>query len=251
MSALFIFLIGLFIGSFLNVVVDRIPRGESIIVGRSHCDFCKHTLSWYDLIPLFSFLFLRGKCRYCHTFIGWKYPVIELTTGVMFALTFIVFFQSSVLLLLTMLGILSILITIFYTDLFSGIIPDILILCLSVFACFHIFLLSQQFISFLLAGFAAGLFFLCIFLLTKGHGIGFGDVKYALVMGLLVGFPFLITSLYIAFLTGAGVALILVIARKKAFKSSIAFGPFLVIGTFANLLWGASLWSIFLHILGL
>lgn len=243
------FIFGIIFGSFFNVVINRLPRGESIIKGRSHCEYCKHTLSWYDLIPLFSFLWLKGKCRYCHRFIGIEYPVIELTTGIAFVVVGAAFYLQPVL-LVCMLAIVSLLLIIFYTDLFSGIIPDSLVILLSVLAILRIVLLSLPLIPFLLTSVGAGLFFLGIFLLTKGRGIGFGDVKYACAMGLLVGFPYIITGLYIAFLTGAAVALILVIARKKAFKSSIAFGPFLVVGTLANIFWGTQLWTIFLKILG-
>jgi leader peptidase (prepilin peptidase)/N-methyltransferase len=86
MTLLFVFVAGLFIGSFLNVLADRLSRGESAIGGRSYCEKCKKTLKWHDLVPLLSFIFLGGKCRYCHVRLSLYYPIIELTTGIMFVL---------------------------------------------------------------------------------------------------------------------------------------------------------------------
>src|SRR5262245_30642435 len=85
MIASILFFFGLLVGSFLNVVIDRLPRGENFFIGHSHCDYCKRTLAWYDLFPLFSWIFLLGRCRYCGKFIGWKYPLIESITAFSFA----------------------------------------------------------------------------------------------------------------------------------------------------------------------
>lgn len=251
MFILFFFIIGVFFGSFLNVIIDRIPRGESIWVGRSHCDFCHHTLSWLDLFPLFSFLLLQGKCRYCHKFVGWKYPIIESVTGLLFAATYFFLQTSSIGILLITLSIVNCLIVIFFIDLFDGIISNSTLLVLLVCTIVNIFLLHQSpLISFLSAS-GACILFLLLFFVTRGKGMGFGDVKYAFVMGLLLGFPFIITGLYVAFLTGALVALILVIGRKKGMKSTIAFGPFLVLGTAVHIFFGAQLWLVFQKLLGI
>ena len=88
MAEFIIFLLGLAVGSFLNVLINRLPREESVVKGRSYCDHCKKKLVWYDLIPLFSFIFLKGKCGYCHSPISFYYPIVELMTGVMFVLAF-------------------------------------------------------------------------------------------------------------------------------------------------------------------
>lgn len=251
MIFIILFLIGIIFGSFLNVVIDRIPRRETILIGRSHCEYCSHPLSWYDLFPLFSFLFLRGKCRYCHKFIGWKYPIIEITSGLVFTLLpFFIPITQTFLFLIT-LAILLNLVVIFYTDLFSGIIPDIILIILFALTIIRIILFHINLPNSLLSCILAGLFFLLLFAGTKGRGMGFGDVKYAFIMGLLLGFPAIILGLYAAFLTGAAIALILVIARRKSFASAIPFGPFLVLGTVAAFLWGSYLWVIFLHLLNL
>lgn len=243
--------IGLFIGSFLNVIIDRLPRDENFFVGRSHCESCQHTLVWYDLVPIVSFVGLRGSCRYCHTFIGWRYPVIELTTGLAFAFTYVFLQQSPLLLLVTVLAVMSVLICIFYIDLFYGIIPDTLLIALFIFSVVRLFFLSQPIIPYFFTALGSAAFFFVLFLITKGKGMGLGDVKYAGIMGFLLGFPTIIPGLYIAFLTGAGIALILVIVGKKAMKSTIAFGPFLVIGTAVGIFYGMNLWSVFLKIFGM
>lgn len=245
------FIIGVFFGSFFNVLIDRIPREEEFMVGRSHCDFCGHTLSWYDLFPLFSFILLKGKCRYCHTFIGWKYPVIEVTTGLCFAFTASQSVSASPIETILLLGIIGCILIIFYTDLFSGIIPDIILIPLFLLEITRFFVLHQAVFPVLVSFLGAGLFFLSLFFITRRKGIGLGDVKYAFAMGILLGFPGIIIGLYIAFLTGAMIALILIVERKKKFGSAIAFGPFLVLGTFIALFWGTPLWDLIKHIIGL
>jgi len=248
---LYFLLVGIFIGSFLNVIIDRIPRDEGIMLGRSHCDFCNHVLAWYDLVPFFSFLILRGRCRYCHAFIGWKYPLIEATTGIVFVSTAYSVGLAAFPLLLVMLVIMSCLLVVFFIDMFSGIIPDMVLVVLLLSGLAKGLMTSQPLVFMLLAGLASSAFFLLLFLLTRGRGMGLGDVKYAFVMGILLGMPFLVMGLYIAFLTAAGIALILVIARRKSFAGTIAFGPFLVLGTVANLFWGHYIWTIFQRILGI
>lgn len=248
---LFLFLVGICVGSFLNVIIDRLPREETIFVGRSHCDFCKHTLDWFDMFPIFSFVLLKGKCRYCHKFIGWKYPLVELTSGILFAVLPFLISPFNLPLFLVILGICSCFIIIFYTDLFSGIIPDSMIVVLFILAILRIVLLQQSLPLVFLTGCISGIFFLLLHLITRGRGMGLGDVKYAFVMGLLLGFPIIIIGLYVAFLTGTALALILVLGKKKSFASSIPFGPFLIIGTFAGLFWGNILWNIFLRVLNL
>jgi len=246
-SALFIF--GFFIGSFLNVLADRLPRGETVIKGRSHCDKCKKTLQWYDLIPLASFVLLKGRCRYCHTRLSFVYPMVEITTGVLFVITTIfVFnnFQFSIInfqfliSLIYYLFIVSSLIVIFFADLKYEIIPDKIILPAIIVSALYLILNTQYAIlPYLLSALGAGLFFLLLFLITKGKGMGLGDVKFACLMGLILGFPNIVISLYIAFLTGAIIGVALIIwKRRKMPGATIPFGPFLVLGTVTALFWG-------------
>jgi prepilin signal peptidase PulO-like enzyme (type II secretory pathway) len=253
-NLLLIFVLGLFIGSFLNVLVDRIPKNESIVFPPSRCDNCKKHIPWYDLIPVLSFIMLCGKCRFCKTKLSYYYPVIEITTGILFALTFFFVIQPSATSLqqlafsfIYFLFITSCLIVIFFTDLKSGIIPDKILVVATVatvvWLLFHnsLFMIhdSSFIINRLLAAAGAFIFFLAIYLLTRGRGMGFGDVKLSFFLGLLLGFPGIFITLYIGFLTGAFVGVILIIWRKKKLRgSTIPFGPFLVLGSLVVFFWG-------------
>ncbi len=275
MEFLFIFAIGVFIGSFLNVAIDRLPRKETIAKGRSHCEFCKKELAWYDLIPLLSFLMLKGKCRYCHKSIGIFYPIIEFSTGILFLTTFmfvyglnfqfpariamqsvaggsisnsLIFNLQSLISLVYYLFIVSSFIVIFFEDLKFGIIPDKVvfpaIIVSSIYLIFNFpldFTRDGQFsiFNFVFSAIGAFVFFLILFLITKGKGMGFGDVKLSFLLGLILGFPKIILALYLAFLTGAIIGIILIIWRKKrSIKDTIPFGPFLILGTILALFYG-------------
>lgn len=267
LSAFLFFLIGLFIGSFLNVLVDRLPREETIIKGRSYCEYCKKILRWYDLVPLLSFLQLKGKCRYCKHKLSFYYPLLELATGVLFALVvFLPVFQTlsynlqTVVNILYYLFIFSALIAIFFTDLKYGIIPDKVVFS-AVIAVVLYLLVSYNFdlnglklllFSNTLSALGAFLFFYFLYFITNKKGMGFGDVKLSFLLGLILGFPDIIVSLYLSFLTGAFVALILVIWRKKHFfGTAVPFGPFLVIGTLITIFFQQPLLSIIRTVLPL
>jgi len=248
--ALFLFVLGLFFGSFLNVIIDRLPKGETFLKGRSHCEFCKHKLSWNDLIPVISFIILKGKCRYCKHFFGIRYPIIEFSTALFFSLGSIFFYSNnqSLFSLFFYLVVCSSLVVVFYIDLFQGIIPDLILLPLGVFSFFYALLINaQNFPIKIISGILAFLFFFSLLLITKGKGMGFGDVKLVFVMGLIVGFPGIFISIYFAFLSGAIVALFLMFLHKKKLKSTIAFGPFLSLGCMIALIWGDFLWKIVLR----
>lgn len=263
----FLFLLGLAVGSFLNVLIDRLPRDESVIKGRSHCESCKKILAWYDLMPVLSFVLLGGKCRYCHSPISFFYPLVELVTGVMFVLTFFLLViplchpelvSGSISLgfempkqvrhdtcinvyleLVYYLFIVSSLIVIFFTDLKYGIIPDKIVYPGVVISLLYLLIFHNSlFIIHLLSALGAFLFFLFLFLVTRGRGMGFGDVKLVFLLGLFLGFPKIMIALYFAFLTGAFWGCILILWRKKRLSETISFGPFLSAGAFISLLWG-------------
>lgn len=251
-ACFFLFLLGLCFGSFINVVVYREIKGESWWKGRSYCDFCKKKLSWRDNLPLFSFLLLKGFCRYCHKRIPLQYPLVEFFTGLSFVLIYY-FFPFKPLNLLNLLNLFIYLglalagITIFVADWRYQIIPDSAIFLgffltiLKLMAGFFYNHLSPT--PFLLSGLIAGLFFLLLFFITKGKGMGFGDVKLAFLMGLFLGFPKILMALFLAFLTGAMVGVILILQKKKKLKSQIAFGPFLILGTVLAIAFGERLWE--------
>lgn len=264
MGFVIIFILGICVGSFLNVLADRLPREKSIIKGRSHCEKCKKTLKWNDLIPLFSFLMLKGKCRYCETKLSPYYLTVELITGILFVITALFavnnfqsvfnfqFLNFQLLIpLIYYLFIISSLIVVFFADLKYGIIPDKIIFPTIIASSLYLLIYHSSFIiNYLFSAVGAGLFFLVLFAGTKGRGMGFGDVKFAFLMGLILGFPKIIVSLYIAFLTGAIAGIILIIwRRKKIFGTSIPFGPFLVLGTLVTVFFGNFILQNFLRVL--
>ncbi|KKU80689.1 MAG: Prepilin peptidase [Candidatus Gottesmanbacteria bacterium GW2011_GWA1_47_8] len=224
---LLVFVLGLCVGSFANVLIDRLPKGESVWFGRSHCDHCKKTLRWFELIPLLSFVLQTGRCRRCHKKLSIQYPLVELATGFMVVLIQGQAFEARQGLALGL--IFSSLLVIFVADLKYMIIPDSMI----VIGIFGVLLQGRALGGLqgsALSGLGAAVFFLALFLVTRGRGMGFGDVKLAFLLGLWLGFPRIIIALYLAFLTGAVVGVTLILGRKKKLKSKIAFGPFLVIG---------------------
>jgi len=255
-----IFIFGTSIGSFLNVLIDRLPKEESIN-GRSHCDYCRRHLRWFELIPVVSFFIQGGRSHCCQKKISWRYPTVELLTGFMFVLIlnfkFQIFnqFRISNYQLLITLALISCLIVIFFTDLKYQIIPDSMQIALFIFSllfylpmfvyvgcqdpnwnCSYVKIMSFLFLLFY--GAIIMLPILLLYLITRGRGMGFGDVKLAFSLGFLLGIKSGLIALYLAFITGAIVGLVLIIFKKKKLKSKVAFGPFLVIGTIIMLFWG-------------
>jgi len=230
---LIVFIFGLIVGSFLNCVIYRLQTKESFLKGRSYCPFCKHNLGWKDLIPLFSFLFLKGKCRYCQRKISLQYPLVELATGILFLLIF----NFQTLIAAFYLFIIScFLLIIFVYDLKHFIIPNQVIYPAIIIA--FIYNLYQLAINNFLSAFGTAAFFLVIVFLSQGRWMGVGDVKLAFLMGLLLSFPNILVALFLSFLIGAMIGVGLVLTKKKTFKSEMPFGPFLVTGTFIAMFWG-------------
>lgn len=233
MQSFFAFFLGMSVGSFLNVLIDRLPKGESVLVGRSHCDWCKKNLRWYELIPLFSWIIQAGRCRRCHKRLSIQYPLIELTSGILF----IIGFQQTQ--IIPFLFVSCSLLVIFVADLKYQIIPDSMVVVgvLGALIGFIGQIRPIGLLPYLASAAGAAGFFLLLWLVTRGRGMGFGDVKLAFFLGLLLGFPGIVIALYAAFLTGALVGVILILLRKKTIKGSVAFGPFLIIGAIVATLW--------------
>jgi len=250
---MFVFLFGLIVGSFLNVVIYRLEKGESTFRGRSYCPRCRYTLSWEDLVPVISFLLLGGKCRYCREKISIQYPVVELATGLIFLLIFKSQVSSlnqvssfEILNLLYFWVIASLLIILFVYDLRHYILPDkILFPAIGIvlgYRVFEVWSLGLAWdLGFVVSGFAATAFFFAIFAISKGRAMGFGDVKLAFFMGLFLGWPEILVALFVACMAGAAVGVVLILLKKKGMKSEIPFGPFLIGGTFAALFLGKEL----------
>ncbi len=240
MMEFIVFIFGLAMGSFLNVLIDRLPRGQNVISSRSRCDHCKKTLRWFELIPLLSFILQRRRCRRCHKILSWQYPVVELVTAVGFVVIAIqsqAFEFPQSLALIGQWLIFSSLLVIVVADLKYQIIPDSMVVAGVVGVIGSIGVIGEN----VLAALSASAFFFVLWLITRGRGMGLGDVKFAFLMGLMVGFPHVVLASYLAFLTGAGAGVILILLGRRKLKGRIAFGPFLVLGTVIAHLWGAPL----------
>jgi leader peptidase (prepilin peptidase) / N-methyltransferase len=229
--SLYLGCIGACIGSFLDVLADRLPRGEDVILGRSHCDHCKKKLVWYELIPLVSFFLQRGRCLHCHTKLSWEYPLMEFTTALAYGVITWKLLENNPIQWVSSIIIFSALLVIIVADIKYYIIPDSMV----VVACIGglISLIGQP-VSIVLIHLAVGivssLLFYLLWFLTNKRGMGFGDVKLAFFTGLFVGFPKIVTALYLAFLMGALVGIILIVGHQKTLKSRLPFGPFIIIG---------------------
>ena len=256
----FVFIFGLCIGSFLNVIIYRLEE-EKKVFGRSFCPQCKKQIKWYDLIPIFSFLFLKGECRFCHKKISVQYPLIELVTGILFTIIFCFFgfnwlvgFNIFALIkILFLFYIFSSLIIIFVFDLKHYLIPEAVLF--PAIGITFIYQLTNNFsfafFDYLLAGALASLFFGLIFFISKGKWMGFGDVELAFLMGLLLGSLNVVVALFLAFIFGAIIGIILMILQQKNIKSEIPFGPFLILGTFVSILLGGQLILMYLNLFAL
>ncbi len=226
MTTVILFVLGTIIGSFLNVVGLRLNSGLSL-GGRSHCSSCRNKLNFWELIPVFSFFLVKGRCRKCRARISWQYPLVELWTGLVFV--------TVPLSLLPVFGI-YILITIY--DARHKVIPDSLVypaIILSLIgALTH--LGTYTLIDFL-AGPILFLFFISIWFVSRGRAIGFADAKLVLSIGLLLGGALGFSAIIWGFWAGALCGLLLLISRKNiTMKSELPFAPFLIFGAWVSVI---------------
>lgn len=285
-----LFIIGLFLGSFLNLVADRSVSGESIIFGRSHCDYCKHSLRARDLLPLVSFMWRGGKCAYCKTSLSYYYPISELLSGFVVMLSWKLSFgklygvgssaELSMIFFWYYLIILSSFVVLSLTDLKHMLLPDnitlpvlgfVAVFKLGWFSLNHYlyfvglrndpvgkYLITSNYFK---TGFqrdltalaydfglalAIGVFFWLLTLIKNGEAMGGGDVKLAMLIGLVNGFPTAILAIFLAFLFGSVGSILLIAFRGKTVKDTVVFGPFLILGSVVALVWGAQLLSWYL-----
>lgn len=236
----YIFILGLIMGSFLNVCIYRIPRGESISFPPSHCTNCGNRIKWYDLVPVFSYLILKGKCRYCGERISYRYPLIELTTGGLFLALYIKFglgmnFVKFTILIcfLLVIGVIDLDTTDVYSKTtYSGI-------------AFGIILLTVNFIYFsggaldFLIGGATGFSVIALIILLT-NGMGWGDAEICGMCGLFLGWRLTVFMLFISFILGGLIGIILLITKKKSRKDYIPFGPYISIAAAVSIFIGSS-----------
>jgi len=283
-----LFIFGLVFGSFLNVVIFRyspetgffniqkkrgglstfhFPLSTLSWLGRSHCMHCRKTLKWQELVPIFSFLFLRGKCSECKAAISWQYPFVEFISGLIFLLP-LYFYNpivngqwSMVNGVLWTLVLLSFLV-IWFIDYKHYIIPDELVLFIALLGLANIFLktfyhglfaLDNSFlggyslifnftgivwINHLLGAVFGALIFGLIVVLSKGRGMGMGDLKLITALGLLMGWPDIIFVIIFSFLTGSLASFYLLAKKEKTMKSHVPFGPFIILGSLLTIFFG-------------
>jgi len=248
--ALVIFtLLGLAVGSFLNVCIDRLPTGTSIIRLPSHCESCNQKLRVRDLVPLFSYLLLRGRCRYCGAHITPRLPIVELATALIFAL--LTWHYGPGLQLAIVLIYACVFLVIFLIDLEQQLILDIVVYPAMVLALiFSTFWNgfgewpSPGILNALLGGVLGAAFMGIAYLIALwryrsiGGGMGLGDVTLAGLIGIVTGFPLVFVALILGILSGGLVAISLLLLRLRRGKDPIPFGPFLAAATMVALLWG-------------
>jgi len=247
-------LLGTAIGSFLNVVIDRLPAGGSLLHPASHCPACQRRLAPKDLIPLFSYLWLRRRCRYCEALIPQRMFWVELVTGAAF--TFLWWQYGPTL----EMGILSfyycLLATILVIDLEHGLILNKIVypatgIALVIVLVKAVFTPEGEIVGDIvnaLIGGGVGLVFLFLVALIFRGGMGWGDVKMAGLIGIMVGFPGILTLLLLAIVGGGLVAAMLLALKLKGRKGTMPFGPFLSLATMATLLWGKELLDWYLQL---
>lgn len=244
------FIFGSIIGSFLNVCIYRIPREESIAYPSSHCPKCSTPLKWYDLIPILSFLFQKGKCRYCGEIISPQYPIVELLNGILYIIIFHLYGTSVDFVFYSL--IVSILIIISFIDYHHQVIPDSLVvitLILSICYKITIFILCKtpfNLLNSILGLLIGGGLFLIIALASRG-GMGGGDIKLISVLGFILGFKKTLLNILLSFIIGAVFSLFLLLLKKKGKKDAIPFGPFINIAFIITLFFGDMIinWYVF------
>jgi leader peptidase (prepilin peptidase) / N-methyltransferase len=245
------FILGLIIGSFLNVVVYRLNAVETIM-GRSHCPHCRKKVRWYDNIPVLSFMILSARCRDCGEKISWQYPAVELATGAVFALVgnyfFIINDPLSWMTTFFYFAIFSVLMVIFAYDLRFMEIPMIVLWIGVGLAVIYVVgfdwnsfsptggILSLKTFSGIIGAAVAFVFFFWLAWYSKETWMGYGDAYLGILIGLIAGWPTIIMTLALSFTVGALVSVLLVTFQKKTMKSQVPFAPFLVVGLLLTLL---------------
>lgn len=247
MTLAIFFVVGLAVGSFLNVLVYRLNIAETLVLDRSKCPHCKKMIRWYDNIPVLSFILLGMRCRDCKKKISWQYPIVEIATGVLFLLIGAKFFSpadaTAWTLTIYYLGAVSALLAILVYDFLYMEIPGLVLWpALAWTIAFNLYfdwektnlgndVFSIATYSGTLAAFAAFMFFFILVSVSKEKWMGIGDAYLAILLGFITGWPQILLAMFLAFFIGSIYGIILIISKKKTMKSQIPFAPFLVLGT--------------------
>ena len=250
MLGLFIFIFGLTLGSFLNVLILRLKSGQNL-GGRSRCPECKKQIAWYDNIPLLSFVILQAKCRTCRAKISWQYPAVEFVSGLLWLAGYFKFvtpdwWQNSSVAWLQFFSFgifVSILLVLFVFDTRWYILPDQITIPAIVLALVLNLFLGVDW-PWLLGSVALGAaWFWLQHVISRGTWVGEGDIRLGALVGALVGtWQGLVLTFFIAYVGGSIIAIALLLLHKKGWKSQLPMGAFLTIATTVTLLWGSDLW---------
>ncbi len=241
------FLLGLAVGSFLNVCIWRLPREESIIRPGSHCPACSTVLRVRDLVPLLSWIFLRGKCRFCGAKISPRYPAVELLTGGLFLVTYLHYGPSWEMIAVMLFSAFMVAIT--FIDLDHQIILDGMLALLAASGLvMQLATGAVGFWSMWLGALAGGGLLLVLAIISRG-GMGGGDVKFAAALGFWLGWPAVMIGLFIGFVSGGFISLLLLVTGLRGRKDFIPFGPFIALGAWITLLYGKQILAWYLSFL--
>lgn len=240
-------LLGLCVGSFLNVLIYRIPLEQEFVKTPSHCMSCGHPLKWYELIPVFSWVAQGGKCRSCGVRLSAQYPIVEALNGSMWLLT-AVLFKGDWLTVALYCGLFSMLMVLSVIDWRTYIIPNGINLTIFVLGLVRLATDFANWPTYIIGMASVSLVFLLLHILTGGNGLGMGDVKLVAAAGLLLGWPKMILAVLVGSVSGA---VIHSIRMKGGAGHKLAFGPYLAAGIWFSALVGQPLISAYLSLFGL
>ena len=240
-------LLGACVGSFCNVLIYRIPKGEEFVKTPSHCMTCGHALSWYELIPIFSWLAQGGKCRGCGVKLSAQYPIVEALNGAMWLLTGILF-RGDLLTTVLYCGLFSMLLVLSVIDWRTFIIPNGINLTILILGLVRLATDLANWPTYLIGMVSVSLVFLLLHILTGGNGLGMGDVKLVGAAGLLLGWQNMILAVLVGSLSGA---IIHSVRMKHGADRKLAFGPYLAAGIWLAALVGEPLIAAYLGLFGL
>ncbi|MBQ8834983.1 MAG: prepilin peptidase [Oscillospiraceae bacterium] len=240
-------LLGLCVGSFCNVLIYRLPKGEEFVKTPSHCMTCGHPLKWYELIPVFSWLVQGGKCRSCGVKISPQYPIVEALNGLMWLLAGLLF-RGDWLTVALYCGLWSLLMVLSVIDWRTFTIPNGINLVIFLLGVVRLVTDLRNWPLYLIGMASVSLVFLLLHVLTGGNGLGMGDVKLVAAAGLLLGWPKMILAVLIGSLSGA---IIHSVRMRGGAGKKLAFGPYLAAGIWLSALFGGQLISAYLSLFGL